>query len=53
VAMVRTEQGWQCRVVERMPYRVSVGGTGAVVSLEYDRGDEGCEQSESLIECCM
>ena len=51
VAMVRTVQGRQCRVVERMPCRVSSSGTGAGVSLEYDDDEEGCTQLESLVEC--
>ena len=38
---------------ERMPGQVSLSGTGAVVSLEYDDDDEGCAQLEGLVECCL
>jgi hypothetical protein len=37
---------------ERMPGQVSLSGTGAVVSLEYDDADEDCAQLEGLVECC-
>ena len=51
MSIVRTGQERQCRVIERMPCRVSSSGTGAVVSLEYDDDDEGCAQLEGLVEC--